>query len=268
MKDKGNEYEDAGIDPDTKCAICGGRAEDIVEEYGPEILVDSGYSEKLGGWVCHPCIESCESAPQGTVVVYDPAASRVDKYVVMDHEDLHFSAEGVDGPDVDESELELDDFEETSPIQFAWKSTDPWRGYYEAKADGWTHVAEDCILHFSEDAGKLEKFDDEVKQTLWGMGAKFALVFGRTSNLFSTGYDVYVERGGDGLGALKAALAVNALKAKYRDPTRFAVTALTGGYDKDDRKGPLLAEAYERLKKGEDFESVKDEILKRAAEAR
>ena len=53
------------------------------------------------------------------------------------------------------------------------------------------------------------------------------------------------------------------LRARYRNNERFRLTALTGKSEGFDHKDKLLLEASKRLEQGEDFETVKEDILKR-----
>jgi hypothetical protein len=137
--------------------------------------------------------------------------------------------------------------------------TDAWRGYYEPKSsDKWVNVHSDNILSMSEDAQELEKFDKELRENLDKKEVEYARVFSRSSNVFSTGYDFFVEKGKE----LPAKAMVMKLSLKYRDPERYKMTALTGKdtFTDDDK---LLAQAHDRLQAGESFESVSKDIIKR-----
>jgi hypothetical protein len=256
------DYSDYGLTPETRCALCGETAQEIREEYGNEAVEHGTWSDKLDGWVCAPCIEGEESHPHGTVLIHDPRRRVVEEYVVMAHEDELSTARVEDEEDLDSPEFEYEGIaEEPCPIQFEWHSTDPWRGYYEPKGEGWAHVHEDCILTWSRDAEELKKFHEAAKRILWRAGIPFAVAFGTTSNLFSAGYDILVRK----KDAAVASALLGILAARYRDSERFALTALTGkseGHDGGDR---LLLEAYRRLRAGEDPAEVERDILRRAA---
>jgi hypothetical protein len=56
------------------------------------------------------------------------------------------------------------------------------------------------------------------------------------------------------------------LRDKYRDPERFRMTAVTGKSEDFDEKDRLLSETSKRLEHGEDFETVKEDILKKATQ--
>jgi len=106
-----------------------------------------------------------------------------------------------------------------------WVSTDAWRGYYDAKSsDKWESVHTDNILSYSEDEGELKKFDDELQSRLKDEDIRYARVFTRSSNVFSTGYDFFVEKG----KAKQVKEFVKLLADKYRDPAKYQFTALTG----------------------------------------
>ena len=143
--------------------------------------------------------------------------------------------------------------------------TDGWRGYYEAESKNYVKLHDDCALAYSEDQEELKKFDEELKEILRNQGIKFAVVITRTSNVFSSGVDYFVRREDirDPIKFFGLIASINALKIKYRDSERFALTALTGK-DQFDEKDKLLLEASKRLEKGEDFEKVKEDILQRA----
>jgi len=147
-----------------------------------------------------------------------------------------------------------------------WVSTDPWRGYYEAESKIYVRLHEDCILAYSRDAEELKNFDEKVREILRKLGVRYARVFTRSSNLFSTGYDLFVHK--DDLKGEKAVLlaaALSILRIRYRDPLRFKITALTGKTDPEDfeEKDLLLAEAYDRLAAGEDPEKVQEDIIRK-----
>lgn len=261
-------YQNQGITANTKCVSCEETAKSIRKQFGDTAIEDGCFSEKLEGWVCFPCRESMESTPLGTVIIFKPREKTATKYEVMEHEDLFGQTEVNEPSDLENLSIEICDYD-ASPIQFTYVRTDTWRGYYEPMAEGWKVLHSDCILAFSEDERQLKEFDTDIKQVLWELGFEFAVCFGRTSNLFSCGYDVLIHQDEEGDITKKAALYVRLieLKAKFRDPARFNLTALTGKSDGFDEKDTLLLEASERLQKGEPFELVKQDILGRAKES-
>lgn len=236
-------------------------AREIRKEHG-NIFDDSTFSEKLGGWLCFPCRESMEYHPQGTVIIVNPTTRQANKYIIMEHEDMEFFKDIDSSDDLDDN-WNLGDYEE-SPIQFEYVRTDGWRGYYIPEGKGWKNLHSDCILAYSKDAEELKEFDTDIKQVLWELGYTFAVCFGTTSNVFSCRYDIMIKETEEE-GILKNMALYTKLmqlKLKYRDPNRFRMTALTGK-DKFDDKDKLLVEASKRLEEGENFESVKEDILRR-----
>jgi len=258
-------YSDYGITPNTKCVSCEDTAKAIRKESGDYAIEDSTFSEKQDGWLCFPCRESSESYPHGTVIVFKPQENLAEKHIVMDHEDLYGSTT-VDGTDLEELQIQVCDCEE-SPIQFGYHKTDAWRGYYEPEAEGWKNLHSDCILSYSRDSEELKEFDTDIKRMLWELGYEFAVCFGRTSNVFSCGYDILIKESEeqDIIKQMAMYMKLMELRTKYRDSERFRLTALTGK-DEFDKKDKLLAEAAQRLEKGESFEEVKEDILQKARE--
>lgn len=144
----------------------------------------------------------------------------------------------------------------------SYHRTDGWRGYYDVASDNWTAIHSDCALYGSEDEAELKKFDDEFKQTLTNMGIKYARVFSRTSNVFSTGYDFFVEKGKEAVaGAIRVMLAL-----RYRDPERFNATALTGANPSEfDEHDKLFVKAVKFLDEGMTPEDAVEKVLEETA---
>lgn len=143
-----------------------------------------------------------------------------------------------------------------------WKSTDAWRGYNEVYSDNWKKVHSDNILSMSADAEELKKFDDALQDMLKKQDIRFARVFTTSSNVFSQGYDFFVEKGRAGQAVLLAKL----LAVKFRDPERYNLTAMTGADPSDatpaDRK---FADIASRMLAGKlTYAQAKKEIEKDA----
>ena len=261
-------YKQYGVNSRTKCASCGEKVSTLAKNKWA--LEEGRYSEKKSGWVCGGCVESDNSYPRGTVVIYKPNEQTIEKWTIKDYADEVQIENNVsaDNLEIRDPESCPEEIGEDCPIQFAWHSTDAWRGYNEAVTTEWVQVHDDCILSGSEDASELKSFDADLKRFLWEQGFEFAVVFGSTSNLFSCGYDVYVKKT-DQSNILKTVLLFTKLRqlaSQFRDPTRFITTAITGKThvgDFDD-KDMLLVEAAQRLKNGEDPEKVQEDILLRA----
>lgn len=139
-----------------------------------------------------------------------------------------------------------------------WHNTDGWRGYFDVKSsDDWVQVHDDAILSYSEDERELKNFDDEFKRILKEKGIRYARVFTRTSNVFCSGYDFFVESGKEDIAkAIKVVLAL-----KYRDPERFELTALTGKDPADwDERDRLFLKAVKLIRKGKSVDDALDEL--------
>ena len=108
-----------------------------------------------------------------------------------------------------------------------WHRTDPWRGYYEVEAadkNEWVKVHDDNILAGSADSEALAGFDKLVRAAMRQAGIRYVRVTAVSSNLFSVGYDLFVEAD----QAERVESLVNILAPIYRDPSRYYATALTG----------------------------------------
>ncbi|RKZ11194.1 hypothetical protein DRQ25_00325 [Candidatus Fermentibacteria bacterium] len=142
-----------------------------------------------------------------------------------------------------------------------WHRTDPWRGYYDIESEDWSEAWSDNILSYSEDAQDLEKFDKDMMEILDEEMIPYARAFTRSSNLFSNGYSLFVKKKDE--EKVKAVAEILALK--YRDPGRYAFTALTG---KDPSEATpedyLFVDAAKRIFAGEDADKIMAEIKKKA----
>jgi hypothetical protein len=82
-----------------------------------------------------------------------------------------------------------------------WNSTDAWRGYYDAvpsKGSGWQKLDSNWMTGNWEDAGDnaanvVQKNLAELHAKVQAAGGKMTVVTAPTSNVFSTGYDVFVK---------------------------------------------------------------------------
>lgn len=121
-------------------------------------------------------------------------------------------------------------WENPTDFKIEWKSIDAWRGYYKVVGSGdWVNIHSDCILEMSEDAKELKNFDEKLEEFCEDREITFAKVFCRSSNLFSSGYDVFVKK--EHIAVVDH--VVKALKEEHRDSIRFNETALTGKDTKD-----------------------------------
>jgi hypothetical protein len=111
-----------------------------------------------------------------------------------------------------------------------WHRTDAWRGYSEiVPSEKWAKLHSDAGLSMSEDEKNLADFDKLIRAKLKKEGIEWARVISPTSNIFCCGYDFYVEA--DKLE--QAEEMVELLRRQLRDPTDFAITAMTGKNPKD-----------------------------------
>ncbi len=80
-----------------------------------------------------------------------------------------------------------------------WISTDGWRGYYKvtaSKKSRWEFISSDWITGDWDDAGdnassKQEARIKKLEEDLAADGYELALVLSPTSNVFSTGMDLF-----------------------------------------------------------------------------
>jgi len=166
----------------------------------------------------------------------------------------------------DEEPCDICEYRDDTDGEFkvSWHSTDGWRGYYDVTpGEKWAKIHEDCILSYSQDAAQLKEFDEKFQECLQKMGIGYARAFSRTSNVFSSGYDFFVEKEKVlEAGALRVMLA-----SRYRDPERFRKTALTGADpDSDDwtEHDELFCKAATLLEQGKTPEEAVEEVLSTA----
>lgn len=88
-----------------------------------------------------------------------------------------------------------------------WRSTDPWRGYYETKSEKYSMVNTAELLAWHESEKMLKDFDDRIRELFDKHEIDYARVFARSSNVFYQNYDLYVKREQEFLGRLLAARA-------------------------------------------------------------
>lgn len=166
--------------------------------------------------------------------------------------------------DDDETPHEIATYRDETDGDFkaSYHSTSGWRGYYDVTSDNWTAIHSDCILSYSADAEELKKFDDAFRDALRNMGIRYARVFSRTSNVFSSGFDFFVEKGKENEAeAIRIVLAV-----RYRDPERFRATALTGRDPADfDEHDKLFVKAVKLLDQGMTSEEAVEKVMEEKA---
>ena len=99
-----------------------------------------------------------------------------------------------------------------------WHSTDPWRGYFEVESERYAKAFSDTILAYHESEEMLKELNDRVIERYMNAGIDFARVFPRTSNLFATGYDIWVDRSFEKLFIAHAMLEQEKREVGYDDP--------------------------------------------------
>lgn len=99
-----------------------------------------------------------------------------------------------------------------------WHSTDPWRGYFEMESERYARVFSDAILSYHESEAMLKEMNDLVIEKYSENDIDFARAFPRTSNVFSTGFEIWSEK--NPVKLLKAYVILNDVKQQvsYDDP--------------------------------------------------
>lgn len=161
--------------------------------------------------------------------------------------------------DQDNNREIITDYRNPTEFKVKWVSTDAWRGYYETETPkGWTKIHDDNILAMSEDEKELKKFDDLLTEYLKTKNIQFVKVFCRSSNVFSTGYEVFVKT--TDKTTLELIKKVSELKELFRNEDRYLRTALTGANEPENKTDDLLIKCFRKLEKGETLEDIKSEI--------
>ena len=175
-----------------KCISCGATIEEIMKEYGKEAVENGYYLEE--GFLCGPCAEyDLEEAP---LIVYHrrEEPKRIGYYI------SDYFLEG-----------------EEAPFSFEWVPTDPWRGHYEIKHnDGLVKVFSDAILAYHESEQMLKVLNDIAMEAFDKTGIDYYRVFSRTSNIFCTDLDIYIEKDKEKLG--NEIIDVTKKYVNYDDP--------------------------------------------------
>jgi hypothetical protein len=89
----------------------------------------------------------------------------------------------------------------------SWRSTDPWRGYYETKSEKYSLVNTAELLAYHESEEMLKNFDDGIRELFDEHSIDYARVFARSSNVFYNSYDLYVKKEQELAGRLLVAKA-------------------------------------------------------------
>jgi hypothetical protein len=128
-------------------------------------------------------------------------------------------------------------------FRVTWHPTDPWRGYYEAQSDKYAQVLSDAILAYHESEAMLKDLNDRLIQLYDEHDLDFGRVFARTSNVFSTGLEFWVQR--DPVALVTAQLLLGQAKrdVNYDDPLYW--TGIVMGRDELQKLSALLGNRYE-----------------------
>jgi hypothetical protein len=157
-----------------KCSICEEELENEDKIY---------YGDKATYYEGHPLCEVCyyESEPAATVFYNRDEQP----YIISDTRN-----------------------ETDGDFRVRWRSTDPWRGYYETESESYSLVNTAALLSWHESERMLKEFDDWIRKLFDEYGIDYARVFARSSNVFYQNYELYVEKG--------QALLANLLVAKAK----------------------------------------------------
>lgn len=147
------------------------------ESFG--FTVERGDDE--GRAICDSCYSDDGSDPLGTLVLVKPDGDKYEAW--LGSYALHGDTWGAEV---------LEEYAET----IVWTSSDAWRGHYDGKAPrGWTRVIDSWFCGFdghnmNDDMWTLER---RLKDNEWdGLPCDILFGFLRTSNVFSTGLEVYI----------------------------------------------------------------------------
>ena len=168
-----------------------------------------------GGYVCQRCLSDDESEPIAVVIYSDNPEERV---TIGNYHD------GTDG-----------DF------KAVYHRTDAWRGYFNVEpSEKWAQLHNDCALWGSEDEQNLADFDKIMRELLDKLDIRWARVMTRSSNVFSQGYDFFVEK----KHLKKAEKIAEKFKKMCRDPQEFMLTAITGKGKREAKSTDYILAAY------------------------
>jgi len=160
-----------------KCISCELTIDEIIKEYSEDAVEDGYHMEK--GFLCEPCAEY--DLTESPLTVYhnsEDIPKRIGHYI------SDYWLEG-----------------EEAPFSFEWVPTDAWRGHYETKhSDGLVSIFDDSILSYHESEQMLKAMHDIALKAFHETGIDYYRVFSRTSNVFCTNMDIYIEKAKEKLG--------------------------------------------------------------------
>jgi len=92
-------------------------------------------------------------------------------------------------------------------FRVSWRSIDLWRGYYEVESEKYAMMNKADVLTGHESQTMLKSFDDRIRELYDERGVGYARALVRTSNVFCSQYDLFVEREQAALGAVLVGVA-------------------------------------------------------------
>ena len=97
-----------------------------------------------------------------------------------------------------------------------WHSTDAWRGYFELKSERFVELFTDAILSGHESEKMLKQLHDKLREKLEEHKIEYVRAFCRSSNVFMTSLEIWVEK--DKLFIAQLTLAMLKREVNYDDP--------------------------------------------------
>ena len=160
-----------------KCISCELTIDEIIKEYSEDAVEDGYNLEK--GFLCYPCAEyDLTEPPLNVYHNSEDIPKRIGRYI------SDYWLEG-----------------EEAPFSFEWVPTDAWRGHYETKhSDGLVSIFGDSILSYHESEQMLKALHDIALKAFDLTDIDYYRVFSRTSNVFCTNMDIYIEKAKGELG--------------------------------------------------------------------
>ncbi len=219
-----------------KCISCKLTIDDIIKEYGQNAVEGGYHLEK--GFLCEPCVENDLSEPPLTVY-----HNREEFPKSIGHYISDYWLEG-----------------EEAPFSFEWVPTDAWRGHYETKHnDGLVSIFDDSILSYHESEQMLKVLHDISLKAFDLTNVDYYRVFSRTSNVFCTNMDIYIEKAKEKLG--NEIIEVAKKYVNYDNPV-FS----TGILFPRSEPAPFELGNREAVKQAEARQSVKQLVLEIGSE--
>jgi len=194
---------------DRICAICG------------EVILDEVYSGEAkthyeGQPICQGCFDTDLDEPCATVCL---------------------------GSDDEEPKLIGSCRNETGgDFTVRWHSTDPWRGYYELFSDSYTRLFTDAILSGHESEEMLKKLYDRLMDRLEAEDIGFARAFARSSNVFMTCLEIWIEK--DLVKVLKAQIILSQTKDEVDFDNELYKTGILIPRDSLEQFKTLMGDKY------------------------